>query len=84
MNLVVPIILNGMLVIGFNGNKIGKWKTNLNVKEVKVDVIIESINGYLLLDLAYSVSIAAINILEPSTFNFGYYEIHSKNAISSL
>lgn len=53
-------------------------------KEVTADVIVESINGYLLLGLAYSVLIAAIEIIEPASFSFGLSEMQVRDTISDF
>ncbi len=53
-------------------------------KEVTADVIVESINGYLLLGLAYSVLIATIEIIEPASFSFGLSLMEVRDTISDF
>ena len=53
-------------------------------KEVTADVIVESINGYLLLGLAYSILIATIEIIEPASFSFGLSKMQVMYTISDF
>jgi len=77
ISLVVNIFFFGSIVILFI-QQIARAKT------VTPQVIMESINGYLMLGLSFSVLIALISIIDPNAFSFPHLVNETAPSVSNL